>query len=518
MLAAAEADAQTTVASRPATAEPPRLVVNICIDQLRSDYLEAFMPLYCETGFKRLMAQGMVFQNASYDFTPVDRSSAIASLTTGTTPYYNGIPANEWLSRKTLRPQLCTTEQASLLTQRTNAPVPSNIVVSSIADELKIATQNGGKVYSIATDCDAAVIGGGHSADGALWIDAMTGNWTTSTYYGKALPDWMVQYNKRNAPSQKMRTMTWRAKSDAVQNYQYFLTPKPQKAFSYSFNGNTRYTDFLTSALINNEITELARQCVTSAQLGNDRLTDILQLHYYAGTFRHKPVSEVTAELQDTYVRLDETISNLVVAIEKQLGKQNVLFVLTSTGYFDEQPTDYQAYKVPAGTVFINRTSNLLNMYLGALYGQNRYVEGYKDNQIYLNHKLLEQKRLTLGQVLERSREMLLMSDGVRDVYTALSLSTATDPQLRLIRNGYNVDVCGDIILETAPGWKVLNEDNQQQKHWSQQGLLFPIVIYGHNVKPSVVTSPVTVGQIAPTITKTIRIRAPNACKNNSLY
>ena len=30
----------------------PRLVVNITIDQLRTDYLEAFSPLYCQDGFK----------------------------------------------------------------------------------------------------------------------------------------------------------------------------------------------------------------------------------------------------------------------------------------------------------------------------------------------------------------------------------------------------------------------------------------------------------------------------------
>ena len=38
----------------------PRLVVNILVDQLRSDYLEAFSPLYGEDGLNRLMRQGRV--------------------------------------------------------------------------------------------------------------------------------------------------------------------------------------------------------------------------------------------------------------------------------------------------------------------------------------------------------------------------------------------------------------------------------------------------------------------------
>ncbi len=41
----------------------------------------------------------------------------------------------------------------------------------------------------------------------------------------------------------------------------------------------------------------------------------------------------------------------------------------------------------------------LLNMYLMATYGEGKYVETYHNQQIYLNHKLLEQKQLNLTEV-----------------------------------------------------------------------------------------------------------------------
>ena len=53
----------------------PRLVVNITIDQLRSDYLEAFTPLYGNDGFKRLTEHGVVFAG-TYSFDHPDRASA----------------------------------------------------------------------------------------------------------------------------------------------------------------------------------------------------------------------------------------------------------------------------------------------------------------------------------------------------------------------------------------------------------------------------------------------------------
>ena len=84
----------------------PKLLVNIIVDQLRSDYLEAFVPLYGEDGFKKLLQQGMVYSNASYSFSPIDRASAITSLVTGTQPYYHSITGGMWLDKETLRPVL----------------------------------------------------------------------------------------------------------------------------------------------------------------------------------------------------------------------------------------------------------------------------------------------------------------------------------------------------------------------------------------------------------------------------
>ena len=46
----------------------PRLVVMLTIDQLRTDYVEDFAPLYGEKGFRRLMREGKVFANAEMPF------------------------------------------------------------------------------------------------------------------------------------------------------------------------------------------------------------------------------------------------------------------------------------------------------------------------------------------------------------------------------------------------------------------------------------------------------------------
>ena len=141
-LAAAEVQAQTI---QPA----PRLVVNIAIDQLRTDYIEHFSPLYSENGFKKLLNKGRVYESASYPFSPVDRASAIASIATGTTPHYNNIVSSQWLDRNTLRPIFCTDDG-------NGGDSPKMMATSTIGDELKVATRGNALVYSIAADKDAA--------------------------------------------------------------------------------------------------------------------------------------------------------------------------------------------------------------------------------------------------------------------------------------------------------------------------------------------------------------------------
>lgn len=493
MLAAAEADAQKQNAVQP-SADVPRLVVNISIDQFRADYLEEFMPKLSADGFKKLLASGRVYENAGVSFLPVDRTSATASLSSGSVPYYNGIPSSEWFSRKNNRVIQSFADQKSLLSHRGGNPSPVNMVVSTIGDELKIITKGIGKVYAVATECDAAVMLAGHAADAALWLDVQNGQWTASGFYGKTNPDWVASYNRSNPPAKKLKSTT------------------------YKFEGTTRFADYATSALATHDVTDMAIQCVHSAQLGADNVPDLLNVQYYAGTYQHRSRYESVMEMQDTYVHLDASIAKLMKTIEGRVGQKNVLFVISSTGYFDETALDYTQYNVPSGTVFINRTASLLNMYLSAMYGQAHYVEGYKDSHLYLDHKVIEQKRLKLNEVLERSREMLLLSDGISNVYTAFDLSSFDTGERKLLHNGFNINVCGDLVIDTAPGWKLLNEDTHKQQQWRQYGLAFPVILYGAGTVHEVVKTPVTIDQIAPTICRSIRIRAPNACKSAPLH
>ena len=279
-----------------------------------------------------------------------------------------------------------------------------------------------------------------------------------------------------------------------------------------------RFNSYKESALVNADITEMACHCINSTGLGNDMVTDLLCLTYYAGPFGKQRVTDCQMELQDTYLRIDRELSRLMAYKDRCFGTDGVLFVITSTGYSDVEATDYTTFRIPTGTLNMTRTAYLLNMYLGGIWGHDAYVETTYQNHIFLNHKLLETKKISLSEATTRAQELVSMMHGVRNVYTSLQLLTAQNPQVEKIRNAFHPQRCGDIIVEAAPGWSVLNEETQQSQVSVASSTQFPIIIYGAGTQSERITTPVTTDRVAPTIARSIRIRAPNACYSEPLF
>lgn len=495
----------------------PKVVINILVDQLRSDYLQAFMPLYGHDGLLRLMNEGRVYSQAEHPMANPDLASAAATIASGTSPCDHGIVGMKWLNRATLRPIFCIDdpEQKGVGTQ--SAFSPRFVQVSTIGDELKVATEGAAKVYAIAPTPEAAILGGAHAADAVAWIDDQTGRWCSSSYYGHSLPSWIAARNTESTAVACEQT-TWQPSNELVGNFSYFLSQGMRKPFAHKFKGPNRIASFKTSGLVNQEVAELAALCIEKTPIGQDAITDYLSITFYAGNFEHKPANQAPMELQDTYVRLDAAIAKLIGSVSQKIGLEHALFVLTSTGSADEEDGQLSKFRIPTGTIDIKRTAALLNMYLTAIYGQGTYVEATFGTQLYLNHKLIENKQLNLSELLARSQDFLLQLSGVRDVYTSQRLlQGAWTPGISRIRNGYHIQHSGDIMIEVAPGWHYTNEDTNERRLVRASYVPFPIIFFGAGVGVHHDETPVGTDYIAPTLAGAMRIRAPNACNQKPI-
>ena len=504
--------AQTT------TAATPKLVIGLTIDQLRSDYIEAFSTLYGERGFKRLFKEGRVYMNAEYDFFSPDPSSATASVYSGTTPYYNGIVGNYWMDRNSLCVVKSVDDRSFMGIYTSESTSPQHLAVSTLTDELMVATQGVAEVYAIAPTREMAVISAGHAANGAFWLNDVDGKWSGSTFYGN-FPQWISNFNDREGLNFRIDDMNWQPYLP-VTAYKCVTSQAKEVTFKHKFGDERRekYRKFKTSPYVNDEVNRLVNACLTYTRIGVDNVPDMLALSYYAGNYDQKPISEYPMEIQDMYVRLDNSIGDLLDIVDKKVGLQNTLFFVTSTGYRAPEPADPANYRIPGGEFHIKRCAALLNMYLMAIYGQGQYVDTYLEHQIYLNHKFIEDKKLNLAEVMKRSEEFVVQMSGVRSAYSAQRLLLgAWEPRIDKIRNSFSQKASGDLYVEVMPGWSVVNDYSKTTTVVREAYSSVPLIFMGANIKPEILFTPTKIATVAPTVAHFMRIRAPNAASASPL-
>lgn len=495
----------------------PKLVVTLNIDQLRTDYLEAFSSLYGEKGFKRLMREGKVFCQAEMPFSKPDRASATATLFTGCPPATHGIIAGKWMDMSTLTPRSCVDDPNYMGNYTNQSSSPAQLLTSTVADELKIATRNNAKVYAIAPYRDAAILSAGHAADGAFWLNNKNGKWCSTTYY-QEFPEWLNQYNDSCSVDFRIKDIVW-TPLRPVADYKY-LSDWRTEPFKYIFETEreNKFYRLSASPFVNDEVNLLAARLLEKSGIGRDGIPDLLALTYYAGNYNHRSTRECVMEMQDTYIRLDRSIATLLELIDKQVGLQNTIVCITSTGYADPEPADTGIYRIPGGEFHLNRCATLLNMYLMATYGAGQYVEAYYDQQIYLNHKLLEDKQLDLTDILEKSAAFLVQFSGVDKVYTSHQLLLGSwSPQIDPVRNSYHRKRSGDLAVEVLPGWTIVQDNGADSRVVRSAETPAPLILMGGGIKADIIRTPVSTDRIAPTLTKVMRIRAPNGCKASPL-
>ncbi len=488
----------------------PKVVVGIVVDQLRADYLEKYAHLYGEDGFKKLFAEGRVYTNGYFEHANPDRSSAVASVYSGSTPYYHGITGNHFLERKSMRVLGAVDDASYAGINTSDATSPDRLLVTTVTDELKLATKGHAYVLSVAPERDMAVLAGGHAPNAVIWLAEDKGMWASSDYYD-GVPAWVRPFNHRIGTHFDWSNVEWEPYYPTGV-YSYSAYDGVPKAFRHTFRkGDAEAVRrYKTSACVNDEVTQLAQACIAGSLFGRNKTTDMLCVGYYAGNYEHLSEWEHPLELQDIYCRLDRNIADLLHAVDEKVGIDNALFFITSTGYSDAYMPDSRYFTLPTGELKMDRCVALLNMYLGALYGKDSYVEGSYLNELYLDHSLVEKRQLKMKELLDRCTEFLSQMAGVKRVYPSLDLLAGSADAA--MRNSYNAERSGDLILEVSPGWTLIDERWGERVYYNRAHVPVPIILYGAGIAPATSRLPIAVESVAPTVSHILRISAPNSC------
>jgi predicted AlkP superfamily pyrophosphatase or phosphodiesterase len=511
----------------------PKLVVGIVIDQMRADYLYRYYDKFGKGGFRRMMDEGFNARNNHYHYAATYTGPGHAAIYTGSAPALNGIVGNDFYDRRLGRMLYCAEDTTVSTVGNTGSAgrmSPRNLLVTTIGDQLKLATDGRAKVIGIALKDRGAILPAGHAADGAYWYDSKDGNFITSSFYRKDLPAWVQTFNDRKLSDQYL-AQPWTASRslDAYtasttdnQPYENTLPGETSPVFPHSFvatAGGSKYEPLRTSPFGDELTKEFAIAALAGEQLGQDEVTDLLCVSFSSPDYIGHAFGTHAVETEDEYRRLDAHLADLFAKLDATVGKgQYVAFLSADHGAADA-PGFSQSYRIPADVLPYTTIGNAAKAALEKAYGPGQWMLTYFNQQVYLNHALLAEKKISLTDAVEVVRVALLPIRGVINALNLNNLSAVALPELQLgsLRNVYHPNRSGDVYVLLQAGWFEGRAKGTTHGTNYAYDTHVPLLLYGWGIRPGQTLHRTQIADIAPTLAALLGILEPSGSIGNPI-
>lgn len=508
-----------------APVERPKLVVGLVIDQMRYDFLYRYQEHYGSEGFNRLLRDGHSCENMMINYLPSFTGPGHACIYTGSVPAIHGIAGNDWLDRITGNQVYCT-EDVSVLavggTQRAGKMSPKNLLATTITDELRLATNFASRTVAVSVKDRGAILPGGHTANAAYWLDDSNGVFMSSTFYCKALPAWVQQFNA-GQPAKGYLSKDWNTlypveaytSSTADTNqYEGKFTGEQHSGFPHKTN-QFRLADIRKTPYGNSLVLDFARAAIEQEQLGKQEQTDFLCVSLSSTDYVGHQFGPNSIETEDTYLRLDRDLASFLDYLDGAVGAGNYTLFLTADHGVAHNPQFLKDRKIPAGYFYGNKLATELNTFLRERYGSDRLIREVGDNHIWLNHGLIDSMKLDEAQIRKQLIQTLAYH---AEIMYATDMNASfpgamPEPLSTMARNGYNSRRSGDILLLLNPGWlDAYATTGTTHGTWNPYDTHIPMIWYGWGIKKGRTRRETAMTDIAATIATLLHIQMPNGC------
>lgn len=518
-----------------AQAQPqrPKLVVGIVVDQMRWDYLYRYQARYCDGGFKRLLNEGFSFENCLIPYIPSVTAIGHTCIYTGSVPSIHGIAGNSFVKDGQI---VSSCEDHSVKAVGSNGKAgmasPNNLWVTTIGDELRIATNDRSKVVGVAIKDRASILPAGHHANGAYWFDPECGKFITSTFYMDKLPEWVNNFNKQNLPkkylSEKWNTLypidsykestadESEYEDDFVEGVKAIMPVDLPTLYKKHGYGIIRSTPFGNSLTI-----EMAKAAIAGENLGGNGETDFLAVSFSCTDIIGHQVGPNAVEIEDTYLRLDKDFASFFDYLDQKIGKGNYL-VFLSADHGGMNNTRYlQDRRIPSGNWSTREAQKSLNDALRAKYPTaTDLIKGVFNNQVFFNLDIIKEQKLDYAEIKQTVVDLLRQDKAVLYACDMEKTSGASIPEkvkYRII-NGYNRERSGGVQIVLKPGYYSNGLKGTTHSAWNPYDTHIPLVFMGWNIKHGACTRPCYMTDIAPTVCSLLHIQAPNGCVGEPVF
>jgi predicted AlkP superfamily pyrophosphatase or phosphodiesterase len=524
----------------------PRLVVLISIDQGRADYLTRFQDLFLPArngkgvgGFRYLMERGAWFPDTHHEHIPLATGPGHAVLLTGSAPYRHGIVGNDWYDRASKKALYCVEDSASPIVGSTS-PLkgisPRNLQVTTLGDELKMATGGKAKVFGLSLKDRAAVLMAGRLADGAFWFDEHTGTWISSRWYRKdgTLPTWIQQINAERTPHAAFAKSWNLSVSESALQRLYF--PNNENAddrnniglkFPHSLTAGqsapnrATFLAFANSPLANDWLFDSAQKLIAAEGLGQDQIPDILALNLTPNDYIGHSFGPDSAEILDVIVQTDRQLSRFFNHLNSTIGLSNVTIVLTADHGAPSIPSNSKSAGLQAGNWSGVDAMKVVEEALDKEFGADDWVVIYEEPYLWLNQDTIQRRKVPSEGAQVAAVRALEKMEGIYAAFFKFQITGGFVPRNLVadrVYRSWHPQVSGDVMIVSKSGWMPrANRKGTTHAEPYSYDTRVPLLLAGAGIRPGTYTEKAATMDIAPTLAFLLGVSPPSGSEGGIL-
>lgn len=520
---------------------PVKLVLQITVDGLRGDLLKRYGDRFGKGGFRHLLEKGVVFANAHYSHANTETIVGHTTLATGAYPSKHGMVGNVWFDRETGElsyniedpdhPLLPSRKEKiegaqvdpSQKVSRTQGRSPVSILASTFSDELAVHFAGQSKLFGVSGKDRSAVSMAGHAGK-AFWFSTNTGDYVTSSYYYDAYPDWVAKWNaKRLASSHAGKMWTLLNKPST-----YLLSKFDDRPYETDLKGYGRtfphpfgkadsklFPTLLFVSPVGDQLTsDFAKTLIENEALGQDDIPDYLAVGFSSVDAVNHFFGPSSLENEDIVLQLDRTLADLLSFVDKKIGLQHTLIVLSADHGMAEMPEFMAGKGMPVGRIHTEDIVKAVNEIGMAKFGIKDVAKRFFRPYLYLNDEVIKAAKLELSTVEQTIADALTGKEGIALAVAGSALPRMQDtPLLRRIRNNTHPERSGDIYVVQEPYWFLFDKGPIGVMHgspWAYDTYV-PIIFSGPDIDAGTVYRTAHPVDVTPTLSAYLGIKPPSS-------
>ncbi|MYM72430.1 sulfatase-like hydrolase/transferase [Duganella sp. FT134W] len=530
-LALSHVSAAPAAANAPTTASTlPKLVVVLVVDGLPNEQVQRYRDQFGQGGLRRMLDQGASFSDAHQAHGVTVTAIGHSAVLTGAYPYVHGIIGNNWIDPVTKKSVYCTEDTNYTYigeeTKPSDGTSPAKLKVNTLGDELRYATGSRSKVITVSGKDRGAILLAGKTGTAYMYMDK-TGDFASSTYYMKQHPEWAQKY-LASKPQDRYYGKTWAPllpeSAYAGDAPEELNQPKagshnrlPYTYYSESGEIDAGYYASLRVGPFLDQLTlDFARAAVEGENLGHNPagVPDLLGVSLSAHDYVNHAFGPESKLSHDHLQRLDRMLADFFNYLDKRVGMDNVLVVLTADHGFPNTPEFAKTQNLDAQRIDGDKLMAALDQHLAAKFGVSKLVQAWSLPNIHLDYALAEQNKLKREDVETAAARYLLAQNGIVDTFTRTQFESGAVQGTHintLMRRAWNRESSGDLMVVTKPFW-YFGTGVSGTSHGSPYAYdtNVPLMIMGKRwIKPGAYGQYAEVVDIAPTLANLLHVRPP---------